>query len=209
MDVKTLIKNKSAVIFDLFHTLTSLESTWSHAPTTSEILGVSRKAWNEQLLEYSKDRLTGKDTDPFGIIKKMALAIDPAISLELIHTATRIRLSRFEAALLKIPENTRYTLEKLREKNKKIGLISNADVTEIAAWQRSPIASYFDSVIFSCDVGYIKPEKEIYEICLKQLSEKPLDCVFIGDGGSHELAGAKKCRNIDNHDNRYNTGNMA
>jgi len=58
--VTASLSTKRAVIFDLFHTLTSLESTWGdNRPTTSMILGVSKEAWNEQLLERSRERLTG------------------------------------------------------------------------------------------------------------------------------------------------------
>lgn len=50
---------------------------------------------------------------------------------------------------------------------------------------------YFDSVIFSCNAGYAKPDRKIYEISLEELNETPENSVFIGDGGSDELKGAK------------------
>ena len=80
---------------------------------------------------------------------------------------------------------------KLKGSQKKIGLLSNADVTEIVAWPQSPICNLFDSVIFSCEVGYVKPERAIYEIALKSLGVQPEDAMFVGDGGARELEGAK------------------
>ncbi|MCK4814863.1 hypothetical protein KA005_03760, partial [bacterium] len=74
------LKGFKAVIFDLFHTLTSLESVRAPGRGTSEILGVSRKEWNKQLLLYSEDRLRGKIRDPLEIIRKMARAINPDVS---------------------------------------------------------------------------------------------------------------------------------
>ena len=38
----------------------------------------------------------------------------------------------------------------------------------------------------------MKPEKEIYELSLRQLSVSPAESVFVGDGGSNELEGARK-----------------
>jgi len=59
-DANAVIDAKKAVIFDLFHTLTSLESTLGPGRrTTSEMLGVSREDWNDQLLRKSRDRLVG------------------------------------------------------------------------------------------------------------------------------------------------------
>jgi putative hydrolase of the HAD superfamily len=38
----------------------------------------------------------------------------------------------------------------------------------------------------------VKPERRIYEISLEQLGSTPEESVFIGDGGSRELEGAKE-----------------
>jgi putative hydrolase of the HAD superfamily len=189
--VGKLIQRKNAIIFDLFHTLTAVESTWAKIPMTSEMLGVSKEEWFEQLFEKSHERLIGLEKDPFKIIGKMARAIDPDISENLIREATEKRMLRFENAIVNIPQSTQQTIKILKKQKKKIGLISNADVTEIKGWQKSPIVQYFDSVIFSCDVGYAKPDKRIYEISLEELDERSLNCVFVGDGGSGELKAAK------------------
>jgi putative hydrolase of the HAD superfamily len=190
--LKNIILEKQAVIFDLYNTLTSLESTGFAVPRTSGILGVSQEKWDEQLLEKSKDRLTGKIKDPCIFVRQMARGIDPGISDELIQRAIQNRNRRFRGALVNIPNSTKQTLVKLKKIGKKIGLLSNADTSEMAGWKESPIASLFDSVVFSCEVGFAKPEREIYEISLKQLSASPQGAMFIGDGGSRELEGAKK-----------------
>jgi putative hydrolase of the HAD superfamily len=183
---------KTTVLFDLFHTLTSLESAASGGPLTSELLGVGRDEWNAQLLEKSRDRLTGAEKDPYIIIEKMAHAINPDIPMSVINEATRNRIKRFERTLINIPAATLCTLRTLKIMDKKIGLISNADVSEVYGWQKSPLKDCFDSVVFSCQVGLVKPEKEIYEYALKELNERPENTVFIGDGGSRELWGAKQ-----------------
>lgn len=181
-----------AVIFDLFHTLTSANVVNLPGRSTSEILGVAREDWNKQLLMYSDDRLRGRIKDPFLIIERMAHAIDPSIPVEIITEAVENRIGRFRHALISIEASTLNTLSELRKTGKLLGLVSNADVSEIAGWQDSPLKQYFVSAVFSCQVGYIKPEKEIYEITLKELDVAPEEAMYVGDGGSDELRGAKK-----------------
>jgi len=84
-------------------------------------------------------------------------------------------------------------LEQLMDAGKVLGLISNGDVNEFTGWQTSPLHQFFCCAVFSCDVGYVKPEQEIYELCVKRLGVKPADCLYVGDGGSDELRGAKAC----------------
>ena len=209
--VRDAVSSKPVVIFDLFHTLTSLESTWSGkwsstlsagsrnsfsesqpgGPLTSTMLGINREAWNEQLLEKSRQRLAGQWKDPFVFIEKMAHAIDPSIPDDLIKAAVVNRINRFASAMREIPVENVNVLKELKARGKKVALISNADVTEVAAWDESPVAYLFDSTVFSCKVGYVKPEREIYEACLSQLDVSAGDCVYVGDGGSDELKGAR------------------
>lgn len=186
-----VIDKYKAIIFDLFHTLTSVESTRAPGRGTSEILGISREKWNDQLLLYSKDRLRGKITDPFKIISQMARAVAPDISDRIIDKAIDNRIRRFRHTLVNIPKTTIDTLEELKSRGKKLGLVSNADATEKYGWNDSPLKKYFDCVVFSCDVGYIKPEKEIYELCIERMGVLPRESMFVGDGGSDELKGAK------------------
>ena len=190
--VTTVVRQKDAVLFDLFHTLTALESTWGdNRVFTHQMLGVSKETWNEQLLERSRDRLTGAISDPHTIIRRMAHAIDPTIREEVVEAAVANRIERFAQALVNVPQENSQVLCELKALGKRIGLISNADASEVAAWDRSPIARWFDSAVFSCRVGCVKPEPQIYRICMQELGVTPDQCVFIGDGGSGELEGAR------------------
>ena len=190
--LSSVLSAKKAVLFDLFHTLTPLESSWSdRRPMTHEMLHVSKEAWNDQLMIHSRDRLAGEKTDAFEIIAGMARAIDPTISDAVIRAATENRIARFAAALTHISAETRQVIATLRQRGLQIGLISNADVTEVAGWAQCPIADLFDATVFSCRVGWVKPEPEIYRHCLQELKLRPSEVIFVGDGGSDELAGAK------------------
>lgn len=191
-EVARFIESKECLFFDLFHTLTGLESEWSTIPPTSALLGVSREAWNEQLLERSRDRLVGKLRDPVEFIGIMARALEPTISDERIRDAARLRAERFEEELIKIPRENIGTLAELKRRGKRLCLISNADASEAAAWPLSPLAPLFDEAIFSCDAGTLKPEPEIYALALGRMGVSSELSAFVGDGGSGELAGARR-----------------
>jgi len=193
MTVASIVDGKKAVIFDLFHTLTSVEASSSQGlPSTSELLGVDVVAWNEQMMNKSRERLVGLKTDAFEIIAEMARAIDPTLSDERIKLASDNRLTRFRAAVLDIPEETVAVLRELKARGKRLGLITNADVTEVAAWGENRIHHLFDSTIHSCAVGLAKPDRQIYELSLRELDVGAADALFVGDGGSDELEGARR-----------------
>ena len=190
--VSGIVSGKQAVVFDLFHTLTAIESSWGDGlPFTCDMLGVSREDWNAQLNRHSMARLTGEQDDPFTIVSEMARAIDPTITDETIAAAVANRVRRFAASIVDIPAETQEVLRTLKSQGKKLGLISNADVMEVAAWDKSPIAGLFDATVLSCHVGAAKPQREIYEVCLNRLGVTADEAVFVGDGGSSELRGAK------------------
>lgn len=180
------------VIFDLFHTLTGLESEWSDLPWTSDFLGIDRRAWDKVLTTTSRWRLAGEVRDPYLIVRRMAHEIDPTIADDRVREAAEIRVRRFRHSLQKIPAANIETLKSLRNAGLRLGLVSNADALEVAAWADCPLAGLFDSEVFSCEVGLVKPEPAIYRKCLDALALPAGECMFVGDGGSNELIGAKE-----------------
>jgi len=188
----TIVGEKKAVIFDLFHTLVSLRAAWGdRLPKVHEILGVSREAWGGQLGARLHDLYVGEYLDAFEAVSEMARTIDPAIPDEAIKKAAESITETFAGALIRVPVETSEVLAGLKARGKRLGLVSNASVMEIGAWDRSPIAPLFDSALFSCFAGCMKPDRRIYEMSMDALGVTPEQCVFVGDGGSQELEGAR------------------
>jgi len=188
--IPSLLSNKKAVIFDLFHTLISFDD--SGRPWTSEVLGIEHKIWTKQLVENSPDRLKGKIKDPYELLETSVHAIDPNFPKDIIVKATENRLLGMKDVVVNVKEEIISTLQSLKENGKKLGLVRNADYLEIDSWADSPLAPLFESTIFSCQVGFVKPQPEIYKLCLNELEVSPGDSVFVGDGGSNELIGARE-----------------
>jgi putative hydrolase of the HAD superfamily len=181
-----------AIIFDLFHTLTAPEAEWSDLPWTSDLLGISRADWYRALTLNSRQRLVGEMSDPFQIVRSIAQGINPGISQDLIARAAAFRAKRFIRVLSSIPTSTLEVLRELRNHGLRLGLISNCDCSEVSAWNDSPLHGAFDAEVFSCHVGSAKPEPEIYLECLHRLGINAAEAVFVGDGGSNELRGARE-----------------
>lgn len=186
-----MIDEARAVLFDLFHTLTSLEGTGAPGRTTCEILGVPQEAWREQLFHFSHERLAGQMGDPVEIIRRLAHAIDPSIPMSVVEEATAERRRRFAHAVVHVPERNLRVLREMKARGKKLALVSNADPVEVAAWPDSPLDRILDTAVLSCDVGHVKPDPEIYQIALDRLGVRADEAVFVGDGGSDELRGAR------------------
>ncbi len=186
------LANKKAILFDLFHTLIAIESNINNRPMTHELLGVGKEEWRFQILQNAHDGITGKQTDPFKIIAGLVRNIDPDISDEVIERAVENRIALFADAIINVPDETMAVLRHLKSQGKKVALVSNADCWEVSAWARSPMAAFFDNVIFSCAAGVAKPDRRIYELSLNAIGIDADNAVFIGDGGSNELHGAQQ-----------------
>lgn len=73
------------------------------------------------------------------------------------------------------------TLGVLKIRGSKLGLISNNNKLIESAFSDMNLEKYFDAVVFSHEVGYQKPQEEIYNICLKKMGVDPLQTTMIGD----------------------------
>lgn len=180
-----------AVCFDLFFTLADPQCDLEH--TESDPLGVTpeewgRACWNDPL---GSERGLGLVKTDRELIERACACLKKPVTEEQKEQARLAKNARMRKAVTDIAPEITETVRSLHERGYKIGLISNADVCDRMYWDESPLAPYFDDVIFSCDVGMLKPDPEIYRLSLDRLGVNPEEAVFVGDGGSCEHKGAK------------------
>jgi HAD superfamily hydrolase (TIGR01509 family) len=90
------------------------------------------------------------------------------------------------------------TLKAFREEypNLKVALISNA-ARSTETYRRTlnalGIGKYFDYFVISCEVGYLKPRKEIFRHALTLLDVEPQEALHIGDLFRADVVGAVSC----------------
>jgi putative hydrolase of the HAD superfamily len=193
MRASNVVARAHLIIFDLFHTLVSFKSDGTPGESTSELLGIPEQAWNTLLWESSDYRLRQNHEDDATIIRQLAHFYDKTISDETIRLAAQARAKRFQDLLMNPPTDKLAVLDTLRQRGHSLILLSNADCMERRGWTMSPLSQRFHHAYFSCDTGVIKPEADAYATAMEAVSATPETTIFIGDGGSHELRGAKAC----------------
>ena len=93
-----------------------------------------------------------------------------------------------------IEPDVKPTLEQLRDRGLKLGLVSNT------AWpatahdpdlERFGIKDLLDCRLYSCEVGWEKPAPQIFWAALECLGTRPDETAFVGDFLRYDVAGAQ------------------
>lgn len=71
--------------------------------------------------------------------------------------------------------------KELKARGLDIAILSNVIEPTYNVIEQAGYYNLFDEVIASCKVGYVKPEKEIYEIALERFGAAPHESIFIDD----------------------------
>jgi len=96
--------------------------------------------------------------------------------------------SEFESSN-KVDEEVIEIIKELKE-NYTIGLLSNAPSQYLRnILQENNLEQYFNEIVISSEVGYIKPSKEIFEIMLDRLGTDASSTIFIDDNKIHIKGG--------------------
>lgn len=179
-----------AVFFDLFFTL--INPKYSDV-NEYDVVGISAIEW-EKYAENNTlylERALGKVKTGKEIIDKIVDIMPYDLNESQKQEILQRREDRMKRALFAVDNIILDTLKEVRSKGVKLGLISNADIIDSKHWNQSPLSEFFDAAIFSCNVGILKPRPEIYKLAMDMLGTKSEDSIFVGDGGSDELYGAK------------------
>jgi putative hydrolase of the HAD superfamily len=120
-----------------------------------------------------------------------SLGIERVGAKEIINKEFNKRIGKY-----RIFPDTKKVLEEIKKMGYKIGLISNAG--EKNAKSRRPIMEedgilkYFDSIILSHELGYIKPHSVIFQHALDELGvQDPSKAIHIGDDPIADYKGAE------------------
>jgi len=72
-------------------------------------------------------------------------------------------------------------LERLKNQGLKLGVISNLSSLYRIPFYNLGLDKYFDQKIFSCEVGLVKPQPEIYQMMVDRLGVAPSQILMTGD----------------------------
>ncbi len=182
-----------AVIFDLFGTLVDNFSVTEYFAVLDEmahILGVPAKEFGRVWREAFNERSTGTHSSEGNYYRVLCGRLGVTPSDEQIAEAYRVRLD-FTVKSLRPRGDTISTLEAVRQRGLRTALVSDCTEEVPAIWQETPFAPCFDVTVFSCTAGVKKPDPCIYGLALDGLGLRPEECLYVGDGSSTELTGAR------------------
>ena len=180
-----------AVIFDMYETLITHYQCplyFGAQMATDARIPVERFQLLWHQTDY--DRTVGNMT--FEEVVELILRQNQCYSEELLRKIINKRKQTKEECFKHLHPEMISMLSQLKEKGLMIGVISNCFSEEADAIRRSILFPYFDAVYLSYEQGVRKPDAEIYQRCMDGFSLKPEECLYIGDGGSHELEAARE-----------------
>ena len=181
-----------AVIFDLYGTLIG-EPPFDDVcfPLLAEAIGISRAELARVRGLSVADAMTGRLATAEDRARVMLRELGRSEDDDLVCRLATIERDARWPAVRPYPA-TIPTLSALREQGIPIGLVS--DCTGLMGRplvERLELTPYFDAIALSHEVGHAKPAREIYQAALDRLGLDPRDCLYVGDGASDELNGAK------------------
>jgi len=186
------MQNIEAIFFDLFFTLIIPKYHLQH--NENDVLGLSVEEWElyAENDKVYKRRAMGNVNSAEEIINEIVESMPLSVSEVQKEKLIALRKERMKNALINVDFEIVETIQKLHDNGIKICLISNADIIDAMYWAESPLYKLFDDAIFSYEVKCLKPNSDIYDIAIQRMHVNPEKCVFVGDGGSNELLGARR-----------------
>ncbi|UCE35878.1 MAG: HAD family hydrolase [Thermoplasmata archaeon] len=183
-----------AVIFDLFGTLVDNFSFQEHLDVLEEMaktLSVPSEDFMSLWLYTFDERVKGVYKNPESNIVYICKELGIKLDKQRILKAGKIRRN-FTRRTLKPRQDAVKTMEQLKVKGYKIGLITDCSSEVPSYWKDLPFAKLVDVPVFSCLTGLKKPDPRIYKLACNRLGVSPEKCFYVGDGSSYELSGASK-----------------
>lgn len=107
-----------------------------------------------------------------------------------LHEKVHLLVDKWDRPIIPVPGMAELVRE-LKEAGYGVYLLSNASYRQHEYWPRVPGNEHFDGTLISADVKLVKPEREIYELMMKEFNLIPDECVFIDDA-TQNIEGAER-----------------
>jgi putative hydrolase of the HAD superfamily len=176
-----------AVLFDFFGTLS--RGVRTPRGNVAAALGCDESKLKRVMAESFYDRATGSFGD---VIQTMAW-IARQVGVEATDTQLREAVaahSEAQSRNFELRADATTVLRCLRNASILIGVVSDCTHDLVSRWDALQIAEFIDVRSLSIELGVCKPDPKIYLHATSCLGVLPQDCIYVGDGASHELTGA-------------------
>lgn len=179
-----------AVLFDFFGTLTQAVSRGRAHTNLARWLGCDPRRFTAVLDRTFVERARGGYGSASQSIRRVAetagvrptraqlAAVLPA-RIEAVRADTRLRPEALPV------------LAAVRGLGLRTALVSDCAHELPRYLPELPIAPLLDTCVYSVEVGACKPDPQMYLTACRRLGVVPARCLYVGDGGSQELTGAR------------------
>lgn len=182
-------KKTKVIIFDLWGTLLENGIFPSPSRQTKRILGLFDMSFGEYIESFEKAFMTREFKnlkEAFGnVFEKMGVDPEPYNREERL-----IGLWNKNKLFVKPYDDTFEVLKDLRKKYK-IVLLSNSPFYTTETLEKFEFDKYMDSVHLSYESGFLKSDKESFELILKEFKIKPEEALMVGDSMESDMMGAE------------------
>ena len=180
-----------AVIFDLFETLIT---EWGHEKYTkrkiSEDLCLDYELFDQYWEENEHGRYHGiisfEDSIRY-VCQRCGIKLLPQTLAQVTDKRNATKAACFNC----IDSDVMTLLQELKTGGMRLAMLSNCSSEEVMAIRQSRLCSFFDTIVLSYEIGLSKPDPLIYMKILDELHLAAEKCLYVGDGGSNELEGAR------------------
>lgn len=182
------------VVFDLFGALTVDQTPADrHAQQgpAAQALGVELDAFVRALRDSFTKRATGSWGDAAQCLGQVARQLGCEPSDAALAAAVTLR-QEAERTLARPRPGALELLADLRANAVPVGVLSDCTWETVNVWPQLPYVELVDSAVFSVVLGARKPALVMYDEVAHRLSVDPDRLLYVGDGGSSELTGARR-----------------
>lgn len=145
-------------------------------------------------MAYLISRLLGREFDSLRLMtryhERLGLRLDATTQLEMMWTWYQAMLCHARIADDVVP-----TLQALRERGLRLGLVSNTFIppaTHDRHLTEAGLIEFFPVRVYSSEVKYRKPHRRIFQIALQRLGTRAEETLFVGDQLKLDILGARR-----------------
>jgi putative hydrolase of the HAD superfamily len=179
-----------AVLFDFFGTLTTAVHRGPAHANIARWLGCDPAAFAAELDRSFRVRARGGYGPPADALRRVTRGAGGRPSERRIAVALSARSAAVRADTRLRPDAVP-VLAALRDRGVLTGVVSDCGPELPLFLSTLPVAPLLSTCVYSVEVGVCKPHPRMYLIACERLGVEPAECLYVGDGGSRELSGAR------------------
>lgn len=182
-----------AVVFDFFGTLTPglpVDLVEASMARVADVLGIEGHVFSAAMTSTWPERSTGAFGDSLATLLAVARVAGADPSPDDLAQAHAVRVADF-AAMSALRPSAAGVLGRLHGAGVGTAVVSDCPPELAEVWPQLNASALLDFVVLSSELGIKKPAPEIFLAAADGLGVDPDRCLYVGDGGSHELEGAR------------------